>query len=182
MRQYTILALSVGLLAGCASTTPSRYYTLDMTASGAAASAVNLYVDRIRAAEALTRKTILIKKSPTEIEYYALDEWAASVNELVTEKLVAEFGPKQDGRKSIGLSGTILAFEQIDLPDGVEAHVKLALTFRAEGTARYEEPLLEKNYEARMPAAESSAPAVVRALSACLEQIAADVAADAGAL
>jgi len=182
MKRHVLLLTTLALLAGCASAPPTRYYTLDMTASGRAEPVVNLTVDRIRPTEALARKQILVKKSPTEIEYYAVDEWAAGLDELVAEKLAAEFGPKEEGRKTIAVSGTILAFEQLDRPDGVEVRVKLDLALREENDGQYADPLLEKTYETGQPAAGPNAVAVVTALSKCLEEIAVQLAADAGAL
>lgn len=120
MRRHALVALLIAV-AGCASGPATRYYTLDMKSSGGAKPAVNVSVDIFRVAEALARRNILIMKKPTQIEYYAVDEWAAGLEEIVAEKLNAEFGPRQDGRKTIVLSGAIHAFGQVDTPGGVEA-------------------------------------------------------------
>jgi len=180
MRHLVPVCVALALVAaGCASTAVIRYYTLDMAPSGHAQTPVNVTIDRLRSAEALTRKDILIKKTSTEIEYYASDQWAAGIDDLVTEKLLEEFGPPREGRKTIILSGIIQSFEQVDTPTGAEGHVKLSVEFRAE---RYAEPLLARTYEARAAAAQSSAAGVVLSLSQCLENIAQQIAADAAHL
>ncbi len=179
MRRTALLMLSLAVAAGCASVPEIRYFTLDMSPSGEVEPAVNVAVERLRTAEALARKDILIKKSPTEIEYYAQDQWAATLTEIVTEKLSAEFAPPKEGRPSISITGTILGFEQVDVPSGAEARVKLDLAFQKNHRS---DPLLEKVYEVSLPAEAKKASAVVLALSACLEQLAVQIVADAAQL
>jgi ABC-type uncharacterized transport system auxiliary subunit len=180
MKTKALYLLILAMIAGCASVTPMRYYTLDMTPSAEANPTLNLTVDRMRTAESLARKDIQIAITPTEIEYYAADQWAANLSELVREKLAAEFGPALEDRRTLLLSGLILSFGQVDLPaGGAEGHVRLRLEFSEE---RYQPALLEKVYEARVPADTPSAPAVVHALSRCLEIIAAQIAEDAAEL
>ena len=128
------------------------------------------------------RTDIMAMTSPTQIEYYALDRWVASLGELVPTKLGAEFGPPQNGRRTILVSGTILAFEEVDTPTGADAHIKLDLAFRNEGASRYEEPLLRKHYEGSFPAESRTPAAVVNALSAGLAQLAVSIAQDANQL
>lgn len=177
------LALVVaGLMAGCASAPGPNLYTLNMAPSAEASSAVNITVGRLRVAEALQNKRILIKKSPTEIEYYAAAQWAAGLDELLTEKLTVEFGSPDAGRSAYVLSGALLAFEQVDVTAGAEAHVRIAIEIREEGTSYYSPPALAKTYDVRLPVATPAVGAVVEALSACLEQVAREVVADASAL
>jgi len=165
-------------------------------AAAAAPRVCNLDVGRLRPGQVLARTDILIKKSPTEIEYYVAERWAAGLEELVPQKLEVEFGPDDPGRPTIVVSGTILAFEQVDAPavsaPGESAenaavappsvHVKLDLAFHLEDAGRYDKPLFEKVYDARRPAASGDPGAVVRALSEALEQLAAEIAADAARL
>ncbi len=165
---------------GCLSTPEARYYTLDMQSSGKAATTmVNLEVERIQVTEALARTDILIKKSATEIEYYALDRWAARLDELLAEKLQAEFGPTEAKRDTYLVRGKLLACEQVDTPAGAMAHVKLALVVQKD---RNEVPVLKKVYEAHKTADAATAAAVVRALSVCVEDIAATLVEDIQAL
>ncbi|MCC6491159.1 MAG: membrane integrity-associated transporter subunit PqiC [Candidatus Hydrogenedentes bacterium] len=176
------LAVFLVLLAGCAHSPEPRFYTLDMTPSGKAAASCNIEVERLRPHDALTRVDLMVKTSPTQVEYYALDRWAATLSELVPEKLRAEFGAPLAGRRTLVLSGTILAFEQVDTEEGANAHVKLDLELRNEGDSRYAAPLLQKVYEIAVPAGQPAPADVVRALSSGLETLATQIAADAGAL
>jgi len=179
MKRILAGGMIVFVLAGCASAAKVRYFTLDMDPSGQSTPQVNLVVERIRAGEALARKDILIKKSPTEIEYYAAAQWAANLDELVANKLRSEFGPKHDGAATVTVAGELLAFEQVDVPGGAEAHVRMAAMFRCSEDAPPEGLPFERIYDVRLRAASPTAPAVVEALSRCLEQIAASMAADA---
>ncbi|NUM53718.1 MAG: membrane integrity-associated transporter subunit PqiC [Candidatus Hydrogenedentes bacterium] len=165
-----------------AATGPSKHealHTLDMKPSGKAAASMNVDVTLLRRSEALARNSILIRPTATSVEYYAADRWAASVSTLVSEKLESEFGAPETGRETVQVSGTILAFERADTPEGAQGHAKLDVTLQSgqQGAAR---PLLWKVYEASAPAADDSAGAVALALSRALEDIAAAIADDAG--
>lgn len=168
------------LAAGCAHAPASRYYTLDMARSGQTDCPRNLVVTTLRAAEPLTRRALLIRKDPTELEYYAGHEWAARVEELVAEKLEAEFGPPRDGRETLEIEGTVTAFEQVDVPGGAEARIRLRLAFRRAGERG--DPLLTKTYEAAARAASATPKDVAVGLSRAVEQVAREIAADAAAL
>lgn len=182
IKHASLALVLAGLVAGCASTASPNLYTLNMEPSHEAGSSVNISMGRLRIAEALQNKKILIKKSPTEIEYYAAAQWMAGLDELLSEKLKVEFGPTVPSRKGFFISGTLLAFEQVDTPTGGEAHVKLDLEIRQEGTSYYSTPALAKIYDVRIPVATPSAGAVVEALSASLEKVAQAIMADASAL
>ncbi len=178
-----VLALS-GLVAlvGCTTTPAPRYYTLDMAPSGTVTPDCDFVVARIRATEPLARRDILVKKTPTEIEYYALEQWAADPGLLVSEKLAAELGHRPDAAKTIAVSGEVLAFEQVDRQSGVEAHLKLYLEFRTAEQRPLDEPAMKRTYELYLPVQTPPPAGVVLALSKGLEQIAAAVAADAAKL
>lgn len=182
MRVIAIAVVVAGCLAGCRSTPQPRYFTLNMTPSGKAVPDFSLEVDRIRASEPLARRDLLVKKTPTEVEYYAVEQWAADPGQLVSEKLTAEFGHRPEASKRVILSGEVLGFEQIDAPAGPEAHIKLDLEFRRADADRFDAPALKKTYELSLPAEGSGPSAVVQALSRGLERIAAEIVADAGAL
>jgi uncharacterized lipoprotein YmbA len=171
------------LAAGCATTTPTQYYTLDMQARAEADPQVNLVLDRLTLAESIADGRLPIQTSPTEMTYYASAHWINSVDELVAEKLEAELGPVVPGRRTLDMTGHLHAFQQNDIAgDGAEAYVKLALEFREAGASRYSDPLLDKVYEHRAPAMTADANAVVLALSQCIEAIAAEIAEDTAAL
>ncbi|MBI2423695.1 MAG: membrane integrity-associated transporter subunit PqiC [Candidatus Hydrogenedentes bacterium] len=180
---YNRIALCVALcaLAGCAST-PQRFFTLDMAPS-AQRTGVNIEIQHIRVADPLLGKQLLIRKSPTELEYYAVGQWASQLDELLTEKFYAEFGPRTAGTPALHLSGWLQAFEQIDLPGGgAEAHIKLTLVFRDPVRSRTEPPLLEKTYELRAPAPAAEAAAVAETLSRGVEALAEQIVNDARSL
>ena len=177
---FTLLLAMTCMSLGCLSTPQTRYYTLDMNSSEHSETTVNIHIDRIRVAEPLARKEVLIKKSPTEIEYYVQDQWAANVSELVQEKLDEEFGLPQEGRQCVVLSGMVLAFEQKDIDGGAVGHVKLLMEFYKD--RRDGEPLLKKTYNKALPAASNNASGVVQAISECLEALAVNIAADAATL
>jgi uncharacterized lipoprotein YmbA len=174
-----IVALVIG---GCASAPKIDYYTLGMKPSGRVETTVNLSVERFRSTEALGRSQIMVLVSPTRVEYYATDQWAGSLGELVQRKLAAEFGVPVDGRKSLVVSGEVVACEQVDRPGGAEAHVTLEVVVRDAELPRYQPPLLEKSYSASRAVANPSVGAVVEGLSRCVEEIAAQIAEDTASL
>jgi ABC-type uncharacterized transport system auxiliary subunit len=165
-------------ICACASAPKIDYYTLGMEPSGRAEPMVNLSVERFRSTEALGRSQIMVLASPTRVEYYATDQWAGSIGELVQRKLAAEFGAPVDGRKSLVVSGKVVACEQVDRPGGAEARVTLEVVVRDAELPRYRPPLLEKSYSSSRPVATVSASSVVEGLSRCVEDIATDIAAD----
>lgn len=170
------------LLTACVSAPEIDYYTLDARPSGSTAATVNLEVGPMVAIEALAGRRIYIQSSPTRVDFYATDRWAASVGELVQQKLAVELGDSVPGRRTLALSGTVLDFGQVDAPGGPTALVRLAVEIRDAEDKRYHQPLLAKTYTASAPAAGVGADAVVTSLSRCVEQIAAEIASDAASL
>ena len=168
------------MLSACASAPKIDYYTLGAEASGAVRTSVNIEVERFTTTEALSRSQILVASSETRVEYYASDHWAGGIGELVQQKLAAEFGPPEKGRRTVKLSGRVLACEQVDVPNGAEARLKLSIRLRDPGEKRYRGTLLEKTYESVCAASGRNADAVVTALARCTEQIAGEIASDAG--
>lgn len=182
MRFALIACMVVCSLGGCASAPKIDYYTLGMVSSGQARPTVNLSVERFRTIEALSRSQIMVLASPTRIEYYATDHWAGSVGELVQQKLAAEFGPPVDGTRTLVVSGTVLACEQVDRAGAADAHVKLDIVVRDAEVPRYHLPLFEKSYSATRPVAVAGPGSVVEQLSRCVEDIAAEIVADVSKL
>jgi len=174
--------LAAYVLAGCATSPPMRYYTLDMQCASTAPHGVHIGIEHLRLAQPLARREIMIQASPTQLDYYALDQWAATLDELVAHKLEAEFGECAEATRDLVLRGRILAFNQVDVPGGAQAHAKIAVALYEPGARLHEPPLFEKTYEARGPATEPTAPAVVEALSRCLEEVAAAIVEDARGL
>jgi len=182
MRPIPIVTTAFCVLCACASAPTIEYYTLGMESSGQLDPAVNLSVERLRTSEALGRSQIMVLASPTRIDYYATDHWAGSVGELVQQKLAAEFGPPVEDRRTLIVSGKVLACEQVDRPGGAEAHVRLEIVVRDADVPRYQPALLEKSYSANRAVAGSSPGLVVEGLSRCVEDIAAEIAADVSTL
>jgi uncharacterized lipoprotein YmbA len=177
------IALGIALLAGCLSVPGDKYYTLDMRSSGNAAAQTPFTIERLHLTEALGQRKILIQKTPTQIEYYAVDQWAAGLDELIVEKLRSEWGaPPETKEPKLLLNGTVHAFGQEDGEDGAIAHIKISLEFRKEGMSRYDNALLEKTYDLRADAEPAGADALTQALSRVLEKIAAEIAHDLGTI
>lgn len=168
----------MAVLVGCASVQQVDYYTLDMTSSGRVDAAITLLDVDVRPGEAVAKREIMIRVSPTEIEYYALHRWAADLSEQLSEKLKAEFGQPAPGDAWASIKGDLLAFEQVDTPEGADARVKMDLRiglndFDGKGSKTY-----TKVYEVVTHADAATPGAVVRALSSGVETIAAEIAAD----
>jgi len=169
--------LAVIAAAGCASAPETRYYTLDMQGGGRGVVPVRLEILPLDSIQPLSRGQILIQATPTEIEYYAADRWAAGIEELVARKLEVELVPSPDADRVLYVSGAILDFGQVDVEGGAEACATLRLSFYAD--RRRETPaVLEKTYAARVAVAEPTAETVVGALSDAVERIASVIAAD----
>lgn len=182
MRSTPFLTIALGALCACASAPKIDYYTLGMESSGDIDTSVNISVERLRTTEALGRSQIMVLESPTRVDYYATDHWAGSVGEMVQQKLTAEFGSPVAGRKDLVVSGKVLACEQVDGPGGVVARVKLEIVARDAEVPRYQPPLIEKSYSSSRPVSGPNPGSVVKELSRCVEEIAAEIAADVSSL
>jgi uncharacterized lipoprotein YmbA len=182
MRSTSFLIAALCVLCACASAPKIDYYTLGMESSGRVDPTVNLSVERLRTTEALGRSQIMVLASPTRIDYYATGQWAGSVGEMVQQKLAAEFGPPVDGRRNLVVSGRVLACEQVDRAGGAEARVKLEIVVRGAEVPRYQAPELEKSYSSSRPIHGSNPGSLVQELSRCVEEIAAEIAADVSSL
>ena len=178
MRFTPFLAIALCVLCACASAPKIDYYTLGMESSDRVDLAVNVSVERMRTTEALGRSQIMVHASPTRIDYYATDHWAGSVGELVQQKMAAEFGQPIEGRKTLIVSGKVLACEQVDGATGAEARVRLDIVVRDAEVPRYQQPLLEKSYSSNRSVSASNPGSVVSELSRCVEDIAVEIAKD----
>ncbi len=175
MRKIVGLYVAMVVLTGCASVPESSLYTLDMVSAREAAGHFE-YVDvRLRPSNAVGRPEIVIKSSPTRLEYYALHKWAGDLGALVNEKIQSELGQNPDSPYQAALSGTILAFEQVDTPQGADVHIKLDVELEAGRILKPGRATARRLYEIRITAAEATAEAVVEALSRGLETIAGEM-------
>ena len=173
------IVLIILTAAGCVSVPEVNYYTLDLRSSGRISGAFVIDSVRIRVGEAVSRREIMIRTSPTQVEYYATQVWAAGLDEQISEKLKAEFGarPVPDSIR-IDIVGELLAFEQVDTPEGADAHVKIDLTITRSIANSEEKIEFSKVYETTVAADAQTAPAVVEALSHATELIASEIAED----
>ncbi len=168
---------------GCASSPPVDYFGLDMTASGKGTTDVGVEVEPFSTVGALAGSRVYIQASPTRVEHYESARWVTGVGELVQQKLAEELGSERGGKVALKLSGTVLAFGQVDGPSGSRsARVRLQIAIRSVESRRYEAPLLEALYEATEPMTEGDADALARALSRCMEEIASEIAGDVAAV
>lgn len=167
------------LLAACASVPAFRYYTLDMAPRANLDAPIVLDSVRISVNEALARPEILVRTSPTKVEYYALDRWAGGLQEQLDEKLKSEFSSRANNPYVVRISGVLMAFEQVDTPGGVEARVKLDARFEISGGGLPGDDLtFSRLYLKTEPAASATPDAVVEALSHAVEAIALEMAND----
>lgn len=164
---------------GCVSVPELNYYTLDLRSSGRISGDFVIDSMRIHVGEAVSRREIMIRTSPTKIEYYATQVWAAGLDEQIGEKLKAELGARPvPAAVHIDVVGELLAFEQVDTLEGADAHVKLELTIRRSIANSEEKTEFSKVYETTLAAGARTAPAVVEALSHATELIASEIAKD----
>jgi uncharacterized lipoprotein YmbA len=179
-RAFAVVVLI--LFAACVSAPKINRYVLAVEPSGGVVGTVNLEVERLLTIDTLGSDRIYIQASPTRVEYYATDLWAGNLGELVAQKLGSEFGPAVPGRRTLRVSGTVLACGQVEVEGGAGGHVRLEIVVRDPERKRFEPPLLQKTYERTVAASAPSAEAVVIALSRAVEKIASEIAADATAL
>ncbi len=174
--------LTLAVLAGCASAPKIDYYTLSVERSVQAGPTLNLEVERLATTGVLAGDRILIQASPTRVEHFATARWAGGLGELVQQKLATELGPERPGRRTVTVSGTVLACGQLDSPAGPLAEVRLEIELRDPTLRRFDAPLLRRSYETTTPVRGAGVEALVGALSRGVEEIAAAIAADAAAL
>jgi uncharacterized lipoprotein YmbA len=182
-RRLVILLVGIVSAGGCASSPPVDYFGLDMEPSGEATTELGVEVEPFSTVGSLAGNGIYIQASPTRVEYYDSARWAAGVGELVQRKLAAELGTGRAGAVAVKVSGTVLAFGQVDEPSGGRsARVRLEVALRSVESRRYEVPLHEAVYEATMPVTGGGVEALALALSRCIEEIASEIAGEVAAI
>ncbi len=133
--------------------------------------------------QALQRPEIMIRTSPTQVEYYAIDRWASGLEEQIAGKINTEFASASSDLQPFNITATLMAFEQVDTPAGPEVLVKLDANIQPSFDATGQEPIyLRKLYVVTRPAAAPGAAAAVEALSRATEAIASEMAADIAAV
>jgi len=178
---WTGALMLVALLTGCASVPQFRYYTIDMQSRAQVDSPVRVSDVRIAVNQALARPEIMVRTSPTQIEYYALDRWASGLDEQIAEKLKTEFNGLPMDRPQLALEGTLMAFEQVDTPQGATVRVKLEIesVHPIKELAAFS-PSFQKIYDRTEPVSAATAESAVEALSRATEAIAAELGKDLG--
>ena len=179
MRLRFAAAVALVVLTSCVSTPELALHTLDLRPSTGLVTEVNLEVGRFTVVQRLDRPQILIQESPTRVTAYAENRWAGNLGEMVSTKLTAEFGQPVAGRRTLKVAGRVTGFEQLDGAGSPRGRVRLDVEIRDRETRAFEAPLWAASYESVQSANGGGVDAVVRALSRAVEEIAADIAADA---
>jgi len=167
------------VLSGCASAPEYRYYTVDMQPHAQLTPAARVEGVRVVVNQALNRPEIMIRTSPTQIEYYALDRWAAGLDEQIRQKISAEFAVAAGELPAVEIICTLMAFEQVDTPAGPQVRATIDATIQSKSSR----PIIsiQKLYTVEEKAAAPGAAAAVEALSRAVEGIARLMAADIAA-
>ena len=96
-----VLCTLVSLAAGCASTPPSRFYTLSATAapSTAAASSVVIVVGPVSVPAVVDRPEIVVSSGSNELKLDEFNRWASplqdNLSRVIAENLVAILGTRR---------------------------------------------------------------------------------------
>lgn len=174
-----VVLVVVAVLTGCASSVPQyRYYTIDMGNGTQMEPPVRVSAVNIRVNEALTRPEILVRTSPTQVEYYALDRWASGLEEQIAEKLKTEFAGASADKPRCEIRGRLMAFEQIDSAAGSEVRIKLDMEVDQNSPVTDRMIYWRKLYTVSRPMDGDGAAAAVDALSRATEEMAEQLAAD----
>jgi cholesterol transport system auxiliary component len=113
-RHISILALSLAVLAGCSSTASNDTFDLSIN-SGAAQTTQGqrsrqLLIAEPTAVKALDSENIVVRLSPSEMQYLAKSQWSDRLPKLVQSKLVEAF--EDTGRfGGVGRPGQGLAID-----------------------------------------------------------------------
>ncbi len=178
MRQPVLIYLALSFLAACGSTPTVHYYTLGSETAHHVRAPVNVTVERFRTTEALARRGIMVSASDFRVAYHGTEQWAEGLGGLVQRRLAAAFGPPVPGRRTLRLTGTVLACGEVARPDGRYARVELAVEVRDAATPDYEPPLFTKSYEVERAAPGEETSTVVQELAVGLDEIATKIAED----
>jgi uncharacterized lipoprotein YmbA len=169
-----LLCIAALIAAGCASTPPARYLTLDMTPSETAHDG-GFQIVRIELSDALRRPELLAEAGPTEIEYYSNALWVSNLGELVEEKLIAELGAGGDPLDQTQLAIMVWNFGEDDTGDPRCGHVKMSVSAWPAGFSIREEPAWTDVFETCNPIAGDDVTDIANALSEGLEEIAREI-------
>ncbi len=137
-----IAALGLG---GCGTLPQTRYYVLEpqcVSSDEASRSGVTIGVETFQVEPVYDQDRIVyrIGEETTEVGFYAYHRWAAPLSRMLPGVVAAGLAgvggveriePVTEGRDyDAYLRGRVLAFEEIDTPQGERIRVRLALTLR----------------------------------------------------
>jgi uncharacterized lipoprotein YmbA len=104
MKQYGWIAVSLVLLAGCASSPPNRYYTLSVespcSAISRSARIERLDTATIRLPGVLDRPQLVVRTGPQTVEIREFDRWAEPLDQMATRVLAEDIAPCQNTSSS----------------------------------------------------------------------------------
>jgi ABC-type uncharacterized transport system auxiliary subunit len=186
-RGFIIFGLALTCLAACsARIPPTNYYVLGFTDSQTqnpleSRFPYTLLVEPFESNSVYLQKKIVWRSGPNEIGYYPYEKWAALPSEMFTYRLyryAQESGLFQrvysiDAPRptDLRLGGRIMAFEELDTPEGRFGHVSVSAELaRADGTIIWNG---ESSHKIRM--AEQTPEAVVNAIAAATEAVVAEM-------
>jgi uncharacterized protein len=101
LAQILIACFMAGVIAGCASSSPSRFYTLNSTLSPAAPPQTNVSVSvgPVSVPAAVDRPQIVVRSGPNMVSLAEVDRWASplkgDIARVVAENLVSMLGTPQ---------------------------------------------------------------------------------------
>ncbi|MGO9452775.1 MAG: membrane integrity-associated transporter subunit PqiC [Candidatus Binataceae bacterium] len=86
------IAFVAAVLAGCGPTAPSRFYTLDSTATPGAAPVVHesVLVGPVSIPEAVDRPEIVIQAAPNRVDIEEFNRWAAPLNDGIARAVAGD--------------------------------------------------------------------------------------------
>ncbi len=180
-----LMAVLAATLAACGSgPAKNDTFSLSATASaveGPSARSRQILVQQPSALKALDSEQIVIRPSPSEIQYLAQSQWSDSLSKMVQAKLVQAF--ENTGRLGgVGMPGQglaidyqivtdIRAFEvQTAGADAAVVEISAKLLNDRNGTVR-----AQKVFRATVPVGGTGNPAFVKALDAAFAAVTADI-------
>ena len=179
-------ATAIVVLAGCANSPPTVYYTLDpvppaAAAAPAPAAAAPLRVDAVHLPPVLNQPEIYLRQGPNELRVDDFARWAAPLGEMMQRTLTQDLASRlppgaviypgaTPPSKVAGLTLDVLAFEVVD------GQGRLSASW----TSGVQPALQSRTLQLSTPVQGSGPRAVAEALSTLMGRVADDIAAHAG--
>ncbi len=149
MRPAVLVAAAILALAccGCGSVPQTHYYVLepqDLFSTAPSGTGLSIGVETFQVDPLYDQDRIVYRmgQDSAEVGFYAYHRWAAPLSRMLPGVVAAalsgldgveSIGPVADGRDyDAYFRGRVLAFEEIDTPEGERILVRLALTLQAD--------------------------------------------------